>query len=348
MHKLLTGVLLSLAVLGSACGPGTNATVEESSVAEVESTTEPTAAPTTGTTAEATTDDTSASTTTPPSDAVRTDDPTLKTQTLGSGILAKTLEPADGVSSARFLGTFSFVGTADSEMPGEFTLTFSGAYDLPNEASQVSMDFGDLAMASAGAGDDGMAMFAAFFAEPLEIITIGEKAWIKWGFLSLFGAPDGMWLETAADESDGFTSDFGFGGSGSPTELLDMLSEASARLDVVGTEKVRGVSTTHYRALIDTEALAQDMNAAERAEFEEELGARPIGDLPIEFWLDDEGMLRKYLIDLSDPDMFTEDDQIESAQMAFEIWDYGADLGITPPPADQIMTEDDLAFDLTG
>ena len=59
-------------------------------------------------------------------------------------------------------------------------------------------------------------------------------------------------------------------------------------------------------------------------------------------------MLRKYLIDLSDPDMFTDDDQIESAQMAFEIWDYGADLGITPPPADQIMTEDDLAFDLTG
>ena len=100
------------------------------------------------------------------------------------------------------------------------------------------------------------------------------------GFPLTVRRPDGMWLETAADESDGFTSDFGFGGSGSPTELLDMLSEASARLDVVGTEEMRGVATTHYRALMDTEALAADMNAAERAEFEEELGARPIGRPP--------------------------------------------------------------------
>ncbi len=351
MHRTFIGAFAALALLTAACGNETDTALDKGTIDfdAVAPTTEPTSTSTTGDSVEDQIAVDSDETPDPPATTATSPDvDVVKTQTLGSGILAKTIEGPEGVSSARFVGTFTFVGTPDSDTPGEVSLTFSGAYDLPNDASQVSMDFGDIASLASESGDDGMAMFETFFAEPLEITTIGDKAWIKWGFLSLFGAGDGMWLETEADESDGFTADFGFGGSGSPTELLDLLSEASARLDEVGTDEVRGVSTTHYRALVDTEALAAEMSAAERAEFEEELGARPIADLPIDFWLDDDGLLRKYVIDLSDPDMFTDEDQIESAQMVFEIWDHGADLGITPPPANLILTEADLGFDMTG
>lgn len=231
MHRTLIGALAAFALAVAACGSGTDTAIDPGTIDfdAVAPTTESTDVPIPD---EGAVDRSAADAAPePPAATVASTSPgvdVLKTQTLGSGILAKTVEPSEEVSSARFMGTFTFVGTPESDTPGEVSLTFSGAYDLPNDASQVSMDFGDIA-AMAGESSDDMAMFEAFFAEPLEIITIGDKAWIKWGFLSLFGAGDGVWLETEADESDGFTADFGFGGSGSPTELLDLLSEASAR-----------------------------------------------------------------------------------------------------------------------
>ena len=35
-----------------------------------------------------------------------------------------------------------------------------------------------------------------------------------------------------------------------------------------------------------------------------------------------------------------------SMSFVYDLWDHGLDLAITPPPADQVITEDELGFSL--
>ena len=279
--------------------------------------------------------------------------PNPVSQKLGDTLLAEALNPAAAASSARFEAVIAFSGGPDSEMPGDVEITMSGAYDTANEASELTVDFSSLvsAMASAPASGEedvlGLELMAGFFAEPMQTITIGDTAWVKWGLLSIFTGQEDVWLETTNDASGDVTSDFGFSATVAPDEFLTNFEYAYGTVNKLGTEKVRGVNTTHYQVIIDADALAATMSAEEREEFETELGATPIGDFPMEFWIDADGLLRRMEVDLANAALASEDtEDLESGTMTFEMWDYGTDLNITPPPADQIVTEDDLGFDL--
>lgn len=273
------------------------------------------------------------------------------TGTLRSALLGRTLDRSRAVSSARFDVRISLVGAPGSDLPGETTLTVAGAYDLAQQASKVSMDFGDLLRAAAEAeagGEDSaeLAMFAGFFEEPLEVITIGERSWIRWGLLSLFTGTEGKWLEGEPDETEDMAAGLGFGGTGSPTELLEWLAEADASVEELGREDVRGAPTTRYRAVVDAAALVETMSPAERAELEAEIGAMPVAELPMDLWIDDAGLLHRYVLDLSDPALLDDaDGDLESAVFTVEFWDHGADVAITPPPPDQVVSEDEIDLD---
>lgn len=271
---------------------------------------------------------------------------------LGRSLLAKTLD-ADSAeaTSARFSGNFILTGGPTSEMPGEISILVEGAYDLAAESSDLSIDFSQImtaALAAAGSGSDedlGLDLFSGFLDEPMRIITIGDQAWLNWSMFSLFSGGEGAWIETEAGDTEDLTSSFGFGGQSSPTAFLESLREANAEIEEVGREEVRGVDTTHYRAMIDTEQLEATMTPEEKAEFETGLGGTSVTELPMEFWVDDDGLLRRYRIDLSDPSVLAESDgELERFELVFELYDYGVDLGIQPPPADEIVSSDEFDF----
>ncbi len=340
MNKSLVAIVAAILLLATACGAGE---------ADETATTTTTAADSRETSEDSTT-------TTEVSEDDGTDDgDQVASETLGSGILARTLQGGDVARSARFEGRFTVIGSETSDLPGELSFGFSGAYDSETESSELQIDFGDLAAMAAQSGEVDAAeleLFAAFFEDPMQIITIGDTAWINWSFLALLTGSEGAWLESDAQDSGSFTAEFGFSGSGDPTRMLDELADADARVTEIGTEEVRGVPTTHYRAVLDTEAMAAGMTPAERAEFEAELGAGPVSEFPIDLWIDGDGLLRKYRIDLSDPAVLAESDgELAGGEIVYEIYDYGADIVISPPPADQIVTEAELGFDpsaLTG
>jgi hypothetical protein len=79
-----------------------------------------------------------------------------------------------------------------------------------------------------------------------------------------------------------------------PTSGLAMLEGATDDLEEVGSEEVRGESTTHYRATIDLEAAYEDADAVTDPEafeaFIDEFGDEPID---VEVWIDDEGRVRR-------------------------------------------------------
>lgn len=380
MRKLLLLLVSTLALVASACGTSSDGDTETATPNTVTETTlssgsvsaadaepiagesEPDAASSIGETLEvlpddadtetgATVGDTGSSDNTESADASGAESgfAAAGAGTLGSSILAGTLDDSAAASTARFEGGFTFLGAPGSDFPGELSLGFTGAYDLANNSSDITIDFGDFLTAlSEDPGSDAseMALFAEFFEDPMRVIQVGDTAYINWGLLTLFSGLGGdVWLETAAEDSGALTEDFGFAGGGSPTAILDDLRDANATIEELGTEELRGVNTTHFRAIVDTEALAEGMTASERAELENELGGIS-AEFPMEFWVDDDGLVRKFLLDMSDPELLDDPDLL-SAQIVFEMFDYGEPVSIEAPPADKIITEDELGFSLT-
>ncbi len=267
--------------------------------------------------------------------------------TLGDSILAGTLNPAADTSTARFDGSINFVGAPGSELPGEISMGFSGAYDLNAGSSDVTIDFSEVFAVAAEADPDAaeLGLFGEFFDEPIRVITIGDTSYVKWGLITLFagGDVDGdVWLETPADESEDLASGFGggFGGT-SPDEFLSQLRDANAVVEDLGSEDIRGNSTTHYRALVDTAALSETLSAEEMADFQSNFGgAGEDVAFPIDFWVGDDGLLYRYEIDLTDPALLEDTDGLERLTITYEIFDYGEDVGIAAPPADQIVSDE--------
>lgn len=270
--------------------------------------------------------------------------------TLGDSILAGTLNPAADTSTARFDGSINFVGAPGSELPGEISMGFNGAYDLNSGSSDVTIDFSEVFAVAAESDPDAaeLGLFGDFFEEPIRVITIGDTSYVQWGLITLFAGSDvdgDVWLETPAEDSDDLASGFGggFGGS-SPDEFLAQLRDANAVVEDLGAEDVRGNPTTHYRALVDTAALSETLSAEEMADFQSNFGgAGEDVAFPIDFWVGDDGLLYRYEIDLTDPALLEDTDGLERLTITYEIFDYGQDVGITAPPADQIVSDELLS-----
>ena len=261
--------------------------------------------------------------------------------TLQNVLLLQADPSDDRLSSARFEAVIAMTGGPDAEIPGEFALTVSGAYDLEREASSLRIDMSDLArLAGESGGDSDLGFMAAFLGDGIEMITIGEEAWINWALLAMFTGVEDKWLATTVDDSGDMTSDVGVSAALQPNELLDMWADAPATIEEIGVEDVRDGTATHYRVLIDADELARSMSAADWNEFEDDLGVTATGEVALDLWIDDEGLLHRYIMDVTDPS----GDEVTAATFSFEVWDHGADVGITPPPAEDVVTEDQMSF----
>ncbi len=261
---------------------------------------------------------------------------------LGSSVLAATLDP-DAQTSARFEARIEMVSAEYSE---PVIVTMRGAFDLPNQASEFEFDLSGMeamfeAETDGGSDDELFADFGTMFSDPMRMITIGDEAWMQWGFLGFLGVEEDQWLAMDADSEEAFSpDDLGFGGLSSPTDILDSMKELDASIEDLGTETIHGVETRHLRATVDPNSL----NPSEQAEFEENFGELPTEALPIDFWIGEDGLLYRFSISMSGTDLGSEND-FESFSMTFDMFDYGADLGITPPDPSTVVDEDSLGFD---
>lgn len=148
------------------------------------------------------------------------------------------------------------------------------------------------------------------------------------------------WVETNLDKT--YEQQYGAnpaqmqgGAAGDPTRQLEYLRGVSNSVDKIGTEKVRGVQTTHYRATVDLrkEAAGQDAEVKEAHEkIVKQLGT---SKLPVEVWLDDKNRVRRYAMDVSAPGM-PEGGKMQTSILA-EYYDFGTPVDVQAPPRDQTM-----------
>jgi hypothetical protein len=228
-----------------------------------------------------------------------------------------------------------------------FAFTGEGAFDTEAERASFSFDLSSLAglfggllggLGGADAPDfgnpaawkidgvqDGAVVYVRFPAIAGELPA--GKTWVR-----VDSATAGKAAGFDLSELDQFTGE-------DPRTLLDFFKAVSGEIETVGSEELRGVTTTHYRATIDLRNYDRLVPPAERKELSDMLGdlveQAGLSEMPFDVWLDDEGYVRKVAatFSASPPGQ----SGAFEASLAFELYDYGADVDIEPPPADQVV-----------
>ena len=102
-----------------------------------------------------------------------------------------------------------------------------------------------------------------------------------------------------------------------PDRLLKDLIKASDKVEKLGSDEIRGVTTTHYRAHLDKSKLGIDGKQSE-------LGV-------VEAWIDEQGLPRRVRVPYGG-----ENDAVAVA----DLFDFGVSVDVEAPPADDILTEE--------
>ncbi|MCL6667669.1 hypothetical protein [Streptomyces panaciradicis] len=144
----------------------------------------------------------------------------------------------------------------------------------------------------------------------------GGKHWIRYGYkdLARLGGSSGAYLQ---DQMQNTT----------PNQSVKLLL-ASGDVKKVGTERVRGVDTTHYAGTVDVADLARknsDLSAGQLAGLKKQLTQAGVGTETVDIWLNDKNLLVKAV---EKGTMATG----EYAQIAYYS-DYGVKVSAPEPPA---------------
>jgi hypothetical protein len=140
----------------------------------------------------------------------------------------------------------------------------------------------------------------------IEGIAIGNDVYIRG---SLFAGGDvgaDTWVRMEGDDEEDSLQNL------SPQRLLSMLRTASSETEHIGEQEVRGEATVRYRLTVECESA--QLSCA--------------GSAPVDVWIGDDGVVRRIAL---------EDDDWTAT---FEFFDFGTDVDIDAPPADQVVDED--------
>jgi hypothetical protein len=218
---------------------------------------------------------------------------------------------------------------------GEMVAT--GAMDRAAEQMQMEIDMGSLFEAFAAAEGEPL---PPGFEEPWEMVTDGTTVYMHAPIFEMAGV-DG-WLSMTPEDLGTSAGAMGLGaGSYDFTQTLEALRGAGGEPEVVGEEEVRGVPTTHYRLDLDLAEALEQAPADQREQLEaafEQLGTSgELGDaeVPVDVWIDGDDLPRRMRMDMGS--MFAALGAGEgSMTMTMELFDFGDDVAIEVPAADEV------------
>ena len=156
---------------------------------------------------------------------------------------------------------------------------------------------------------DGLALYIRM--EALARLIPGGKPWLKVD-LEKLGEAGGVDMQSLMQS-----------GGGDPTQYLKFL-EAVGESREVGSERVNGVPTTHWRATVDLEKASKEI--AERA---------GVKQIPVDAWIDADGRIRRQSMAWTQQGM--------SVNVAMDFVRFGVPVNVSAPPADQVTDFTGLA-----
>jgi hypothetical protein len=236
--------------------------------------------------------------------------------------------------SAKIDMTMSMRG---GDIPAGTTFSITGVQNFDTGDVEMRIDYGELL---AGAPPDQRyasvrvvdgVMYMRFPDALTEELGL-ERPWLRLDVGDLQGEGGASALSETSSQAD-------------PGQYLTYLSGVSDDVEELGTEDVRGVTTTRYRATIDF-ARALDEGAAIRDKFEEmgpdieeqleELAAAGV-TIPTDVWIDGDGLLRKLRMRMSGAGLAAVGMPADAdVTVTMELYDYGTPASVTLPPAEEI------------
>ena len=224
---------------------------------------------------------------------------------------------------------FEFRASVNAGSAG-FSFDGNGIFDGRNKAGWMNMHFAmpPAVQVQLGSADPSMEMIfdgshglVMYMRSPLFDKVVPTGKWVKMD-LEKMAKKEGVDLGAImnANQAD-------------PSQSLRMLM-ASSDARVTGSERIRGVQTTHYAFNIDFKKLAHDNKALKQ--LTEAMGSV---SAPAEAWIDKQGRVRRLVVKMT----------MGGAQLATpmtmtmteELYDFGVRTNITPP-------SDDLVVDLSS
>jgi hypothetical protein len=248
---------------------------------------------------------------------------------------AAVVQAADRTSDAGS-SRASFEITMTGITPEPVTMTGEGIFDSAQRTGRLTMDMSDL---GAGSGQNlGQAEmifeeFVIYMKFPfLNELQEGLKPWLRFDIREL-GKEKGFDLGQLSQLN-----------RNDPSQALQYLRAASEDVEEVGEEEVRGVQTTHYRMNVDlrkvVEQAPEDHRAALRASIDELIQQSGIQNVPTEVWIDEDGLARR--MTLTYEGMQFAPGQKGDMKMTMELYDFGVEVDVEPPPANQVTDIQEL------
>lgn len=235
-------------------------------------------------------------------------------------------------------GIIEMAGLESDIGPMDLSIPFSTSFDYVTGDGHMLMDFSSMAEMMAEEAPEFASAFGKF-----EIRQIGETAYVNFGMLTMMFGVETEWLAMPLEDGQGFAQGFTSGiNPYNATEFLDSLPGSGGELTAIGTETIRGVEVVHYRALFDLEAMAE-LDPDAFAEMQESAPMNA-GELPMDFWIDSQGRLHRYLFELDGSETvgLEAGESFEYMRVQFDFSGFGDRVTIEPPPADDVTDVDEL------
>jgi hypothetical protein len=224
---------------------------------------------------------------------------------------------------------FEFRASLDAGSVGSFSFNGNGVYDGKRKSGWMNMHF---AMPSA------FQLQVPTSDPSMEMIFDGSHGLVMYMRSPLFDkmVPTGKWVkmdvEKIANKEGVDLGAITNVNQADPSQSLSMLM-ASSNARVTGSERIRGVQTTHYAFNIDFKKLAHDNKA-----FKQLREATGSVSAPAEAWIDARGRVRRLAVTIS---MRGQLATPMTMTMTEDLYDFGVHTNVTPP-------SDDLVVDLSS
>lgn len=272
------------------------------------------------------------------------------TEGMNPAISADQLVSSAETSAATTSGRFSFdLSARFPGADGPLSLSGRGAFDSSSKRASIAFDMSSLAKVLGGffaglAGPDAKGL--PDFDDPdgwkVQVIRDGNVSYVRLPALDAELPKGKSWIrgDERATAASGFdVHDLERLSAGDPRDVLDALRAVTGEVETMGTEKLRGVETTHYHAVVDPAELAaraaRDGGQSRGTLFDGLTAQSGLGDVPVDVWLDASGLVRKLTLAFAATDPNTA--QPNTAAVTFELWDYGRAVAIDLPPPSQVV-----------
>ncbi len=258
------------------------------------------------------------------------------------------------VETSSAMADVSIVMTAEAgglpQFDGEAVLfEMEAAIAGDGSRGRLMFDFGSV-MASASAEDlAGLGAAVEMFSEPIEMRFVDDTVYVSSGFVGWLLPIDTPWVAFSAEaggagDSIGFSMD-----TFSVSELMMVLRGLDAEPEVVGTELVDGVETSHVRGQFSAARLAELGGEFDLADFDfgdfspSGLGGLDVDLMDVDVWIDEDDFVRRLRFgvdDLAELDAATPAGAFFAFTIDFN--DIGQPVSVDAPPASDVTVLDNL------